>query len=595
METKPDFTALAESFDVADLVARGAYIEALERIMPWLYPDGSSKADRSVEAAQLRDALFSLVLKAMRERADPTKTGVRFGTSGWRGLLVDDFTVENVACVTQAVVDVVLKRDHFRALGVRDMADLKNRGCILAHDTRIAGAEFAQTAARILLAHSIRVTYLGMATTPEVSAAILETNAAFSINFTPSHNPFNYHGFKFNPADGGPAPEELTGPIAGRASEIFRNGTGYYALGVAEIEAAKQTPGRYVSADPMVLYREALSRRIPWLELDALVDNINSRDVALFVDNGFGATQGKYERLLEGVVPGKLHVFNGVVDYLFGGKEREPSKENFRALQEKMASSSARLTVGFMNDGDGDRFVGGGRTATLVMNKFGPLVVKYLAQEHGITGDVTRSVMTSHMADAALNCYLPEGVLNETRVGFQYMRPHVATSVNCWEESDGMSPQGWTLDKDGLIAALALISMVLHYDAPPEELLWELERELGYYYFERTKVRGALGGDALRQGLAARFGTITPESSVEIDGRVFHVKEVFTLDGYKIVFDSGWWFGVRPSGTEPVVRPYVETFAAPESSARERAEAERWQKAILGWLVREVSSCLDAG
>src|SRR5262249_165461 len=136
-----------------------------------------------------------------------------------------------------------------------------------------------------------------------------------------------------------------------------------------------------------------------------------------------------------------------------------------------MKGSKARLCVGFMNDGDGDRFVGGGRDAVLVMNKYGPLVVRYLAREHGLRGDVTRSVMTSHMADAALYRYLPGGAMHETAVGFQYLKDFIPSSVNSWEESDGMSPQGWSRDKDGLVAALLLVDMVLHYDKSPEEIL----------------------------------------------------------------------------------------------------------------------------
>ncbi len=100
------------------------------------------------------------------------------------------------------------------------------------------------------------------------------------------------------------------------------------------------------------------------------------------MDNAFGATRGKYERLLEGVGPGRLHVFNNEEDHLFGGKNVEPSVENFRRLQAQMRDSRARLVVGFMNDGDGDRFIGGGREAVLVMNRFGPLVVRFLVRDY---------------------------------------------------------------------------------------------------------------------------------------------------------------------------------------------------------------------
>jgi len=224
----------------------------------------------------------------------------------------------------------------------------------------------------------------------------------------------------------------------------------------------------------------------------------------------------------------------------------------------------------------------------LVMNRFGPMVVRYLSRTVGLTGDVTRSVMTSHMADAARARYQPEGRLNETAVGFQYMRPYIATSVNSWEESDGMSPMGWNLDKDGMVAALLLAAMVLHEGATPEELLEALEAELGTYHFERRKVTGTIGGEALSAALAQRFGQAASGDRLEVAGRRFVVDRLITLDGYKVVLENGWWYGVRPSGTEPVVRPYVESFAGPGASMQERAEAKQWQETILDWLSQEI-------
>jgi phosphomannomutase len=517
---------------------------------------------------------------------------MRFGTSGWRGLLYDDFTLRNVACVTQGLVDTLLDPRTHAALGVASAEELRARGAVLAHDTRLMGPEFVETAGRVLLAHGIPVIDLGMATTPEVSAALAETGAAFSVNFTPSHNPFAYHGYKLNPADGGPATAELTGPVAARANEILDRGLGYQALGDREWREARQDPCRYRVEDPVALYTRGLARRLPWLDLRQLVARVAESDIEIFVDNAFGATRGKYERLFAGVPPRKLRVMNGGEDYLFGGKSREPSVENFRELQSAMHASDARLVVGFMNDGDGDRFVGGGREAVLVMNKFGPLVVRYLTCEKGLRGDVTRSVMTSHMADAARARYLPAGRLHETAVGFQFLKAFVAESVNAWEESDGMSPQGWSRDKDGLIAALILTAMVLHHDRPPEALLAELEAELGSYYFERRKVAGQKTGDALEAALASRFGALRPGAPLLIGDRAFRVDRVVTLDGTKVVLDNGWWFGVRPSGTEPVVRPYVETFAPPGVSEAGRAAVEAWQRTIMAWLEAEVAAVI---
>jgi len=581
---------LARELGLGELLARDAYGAALERLIPALY---GSPGPRQAAAVALRDDVLARLREAMRTAAHPPRTRMRFGTSGWRGLLYDDFTVRNVACVTQALVDTLLDPATHAALGVASADELRARGCVLAHDTRIMGPEFVATAGRVLLAQGIRLIDLGLATTPEVSAAIHETRAAFSINFTPSHNPFTYHGFKFNPADGGPATQELTRPIAARANLLLDGGGAYRAVSEAEWEAARRDPARYRAADPIALYRQSLARRLPWLDLDGLVAEIDRADVELFVDNGFGATRGKYERLLAGVAPGKLHVFNAEEDYLLGGKSREPSVENFAWLQAQMRPSRARLVVGIMNDGDGDRFVGGGREAVLVMNRLGPLLVRYLVREVGLTGDVARSVMTSHMADAARARYLPGGTLHETAVGFQFLKPYVPVSVVSWEESDGMSPRGWSRDKDGLIAALLLVRMLLHYDRPAEALLAEAEAELGSFYFERQKVTGRKQGEALAAALADRFGGIRAGDRLVIDGRTFPVARVVTLDGVKVVLDNGWWFGVRASGTEPVVRPYVETMAPPGADPATRGEAAAWQRRMMAWLRREIAAVAD--
>jgi phosphomannomutase len=585
----PTTRALARELGVLDLVDSRAYTQALARLCPALYGED---APRRMRAAALRDHLLGELREAMRTATHPPRHRMRFGTSGWRGLLYEDFTLRNVGAVTQGLVDTLLDPRHHAALGVASAEDLRARGAILAHDTRLMGPEFVEVAARILLAHGIPVVDLGLATTPEVSAAIHATHAAFSVNFTPSHNPFEYHGYKFNPADGGPATAELTEPVARRANEILDAGGAYRGLDDAAWAMARRDPTRYRAEDPIALYVRSLAVRLPWLDLPGLVGAVNATDIALFVDAGFGATRGKYQGLLRGVAPGKLQVIHDAEDYLFGGQSREPSAENFRALQAQMRASPARLVVGLMNDGDGDRFVGGGRDAVLVMNKLGPLVVRYLTREKGLTGDVTRSVMTSHMADAARATYLPGGALHETAVGFQHLKAFVPRSVNAWEESDGMSPQGWSRDKDGLIAALLLVAMVLHYGRPVETLLAELEAELVTFYFERRKVSGRLGGDPLAAALAARFATLGPGAVVVIDGRAFRVDRVVTLDGTKVVLDSGWWFGVRASGTEPVVRPYVETFAPPGAPAAARAEAAAWQRRIMAWLTAEIATII---
>ncbi len=599
MEDMHPRTSLAAELGVEELLKQGRYLAALDQIIPILYGE-VTPSPRRQEAAALRDRALAALQAYMTTATHPPRTRMKFGTSGWRGLLGEDFTLRNVMRVTQGLCEVLLGPEGAALAGplqIKDAAEMRERGCVLAHDTRFMGPQMCAAISRVLLAHGVRVIFIGTATTPEVSAALFETGAAFSLNLTPSHNPYSYHGYKFNPADGGPATGELTGPITRRANEIFDGDLPVQAISEDELALLPKDPNkeaRYREADPIALYRQSLQKRLPFLDLPRLIEGINQLGMDLYIDNGYGATTGKYEALLQGIDPARLHVLHKAPEFLFGGKNREPSAENFSELQRLMAGSPARLMVGVMNDGDGDRFIGGGRQAVLGMNRFGPLVVRYLTEEHGVRGDVTRSLMTSHMADAAQRRYQPDGKLNETRVGFQFLKPHIPTSVNSFEESDGMSPKGWSRDKDGICAALLLAAMVLETGKTAEELSDLLETELGSFVFERRKIVGALSGEALAKAITAHFGGFVPGQSVAVPGivREMCVDRVDTRDGIKVVFGHGWWFGVRASGTEPAARIYVETYAPPGASVKLRALAEEGKDHLHAWAKEELMKAM---
>ena len=182
-----------------------------------------------------------------------------------------------------------------------------------------------------------------MATTPEVSAALYETRAAFSINLTPSHNPYSYQGYKLNPADGGPATRDLTGPIEVRANQIFEGNLPVRALS-AEALAAEQLEGRrWRRADPVALYQQSLCARLPFLDPRRLAQRINDAGLDLFIDNGFGATIGKYQALFEGVDPRRLRVMNAAPDLKPSSSRSRPAVNTRASPLRSKRSSRARL------------------------------------------------------------------------------------------------------------------------------------------------------------------------------------------------------------------------------------------------------------
>jgi len=181
--------------------------------------------------------LLKDIEKLAKENNNPAE--IHFGTSGWRGEIGSDFTMHNVRILAHAIIEAVKSEDKsiLKAIGVNSFNEFKKRGVIVGHDTRILGREFAYEIIGVMQSEGVKCYYAGEATTPEFSAGIVELGAAASINLTPSHNPPNYGGFKLNPSDGGPAPEELTKPIETIANELMKKEREIYLRETTENKA----------------------------------------------------------------------------------------------------------------------------------------------------------------------------------------------------------------------------------------------------------------------------------------------------------------------------------------------------------------------
>ena len=189
------------------------------------------------------DSAYQLLLQEIKENSNrPTQT-IAFGTSGWRGKLGKDIFCHSVALVTTAIVqmyDAVDSKPELGALlGVKSLAEAKKRGCVLGFDNRFAGQLLACQVAFVLTSAGFTVHYAGESTTGVLSAAVLEFQAAFSINLTPSHNPLDYGGYKFNAADAGPAASEITEKITGNAAKIADGQFFYKTIPCRTIEDIK--------------------------------------------------------------------------------------------------------------------------------------------------------------------------------------------------------------------------------------------------------------------------------------------------------------------------------------------------------------------
>ena len=448
--------------------------------------------------------------------------GITFGTSGWRAIIADEFTLANVRLVTGAIASVL---DEEAAGG----------SVIVGYDTRFLSERFAAECATEFAGEGFESYLTTRETpTPTLSHAIRTKGARGGINFTASHNPPQYNGMKFSTADGAPALPEVTKKIEERIAE-FQSGRA-------------RKPGRKVSAEAL-----AFDPREDYLnDLGARVDfaKIASAGLKLAYDPLWGTGRGYLDEVLRRH-GSEVYTVHDYRDVLFGGHSPEPSEENLDEMRQLVLDK--QLSLGVSTDGDADRFGFIDRDGSFVSaNHILALVLDYLCETRPEwTGGVARSVATTHLLDRVAKRRGRQ--VYETPVGFKFIGELVNQDkiIMGGEESAGLTVKGHFPEKDGILACLLVIEMVASRGAALCEMLEELFRKDGALYSERVGIKLT---PEVKDRLQKRLSSDPPDS---IGGR--RVAEVNRVDGVKYIFDDGSWILLRMSGTEPVVRCYAET------------------------------------
>ncbi|SPQ01368.1 Putative phosphoglucomutase (Pgm) [Candidatus Sulfobium mesophilum] len=508
-------------------------------------------------------------------RGNKAPSKIVFGTSGWRGEIGTDFTFSNVHIVTLAIIEMLKVQDSdvMRAMGVSDFEEVKRRGVIVGHDNRLLGRDFSMEVLGLLQKEGIKTWYAGEAPTPEFSAGIEMLNAAFAINLTPSHNPANYAGFKFNPSDGGPAGPEITTKIEQIANRMM-----------AEfLQPGPVIPKGVENIDLTSLYIRYVNER-KTVDVGRIRDFIGKTDCLICIDNVHGATRGCVQKILGET--DKIVYLRTSDDYLFGGVAPEPSERNMAGVEMTLKGSVSMLKLGVIMDPDGDRIRFSDGNVQIPMNYFGAMALHFLCVHKGISGVAVKSVGTSNLVNAIAE-RLGVSVI-ETKVGFKNFRPYLLKSASqraiiAFEESDGISGYNHTLEKDALFGLLLAIEMMAVTGKNLSEYLKEIMDEFGYYYPDRSgiEVDKSLVGEPLVRKLSVIQERYKKGASLKIGGSEKKVKDVITVDGTKLVFNDGSWLMIRPSGTEPKVRFYIE--ARTEESKKAVFEAaQKLTKEALG-------------
>ncbi len=508
------------------------------------------------------DEIYSFVLDEILTNTGSPKTPVKFGTSGWRGLLGKDLFVRSVSFVTAAIVDLYTAVDHepelIPLLGVKSFSEAKRRGCVVGFDNRFAGDVLAGAVIDVLKRNGFSVHYAGESTTGVLSAAVLQLQAAFSINLTPSHNPLEYGGFKYNAADAGPAASELTSRITKSAGEIINKGNSP----LVSFDNPLRLPGKrddIKSFDALEAWKTLVqnNKAKHGLDYDDIISRFEeNRDLVVVVDSVHGASRLHIADLFKQTLSKRIIHLRAKKDVTFGGVSPEPSAENMRGVVETLQKRPERLKLGAIIDPDGDRIRFTDGENEISMNQFGAMSYHFLHEVKGKKGIVAKTVATSNMANALAKAFHED--IFEPRVGFKEFKPVIGKALVCYEESDGISVIGHTPEKDAYIGLLLALDMTMTMDRNLGQYLLDLENRYGAYFPDRDGIRVSLQGHDLKMALDG-LQKYSVGKGLLIDGEERIIKEVIDIDGRKMIFEDGSWIMIRPSGTEPKVRFYVES------------------------------------
>lgn len=465
------------------------------------------------------------------------ETQIKFGTSGWRAVMAEEFTFANVGRAVNGIAQYVASQ---KPSGAR---------VIVGRDPRFLGETFCTMASEILSSHGITpMVVADPAPTPALSYAVIKEKADGAIHFTASHNPPEYNGIKFSTPDGAPALPEVTKRIE---SEIVA----FDSQGISSSSKAPRTAAESLDPKPAYLAR-----------LKEIVDfgAIRKSGLRVVFDPLWGSARGYSDSLLRDfqVEIATVHDYR---DVLFGGHAPEPDDHLLNPLRQKMREM--RANIGIATDGDADRFGVVDEDGTFFQpNYIIALLFDYLVESRGWRNGVGKSVATTNLVNALATHHKVQ--LHETPVGFKYIGELIKQGKIAigGEESAGLSVRYHVPEKDGILAGLLCCEMVARRGKSLGQQLKELFAKVGSYYPRRENFR-------LTPEVKEKFTGKLHKDPREFAGR--KVSEVVRTDGMKLVLGDGSWVCYRLSGTEPVVRVYSEA-RSHEGLENLSAAAKQW-------------------
>ena len=433
---------------------------------------------------------------------------IKFGTDGWRGVIADNYTFSNLRIVSQAVADY---------LGPK-------KKVAVGYDTRFMSGQFAKAAAEILNNNGIEVILSDRPTpTPTLSFFVRSRKLDLGVMITASHNLSEYNGFKIKDPSGGAAGPEVTEKIES-------------LLGKTEVKIIGREPDKIKIEDLTGGYVKFIRSYIDF-------NKIKNKRFKVLVDAMYGAGDSFIAEILKGTSI-KLEFMRNTINPSFDGRRPEPIEENLEELMTRVKKE--KFDLGIALDGDADRIAAvAPRGIFIHPQKILGLLALHLNQDRHWSGGIVKTIAGSTMVD---NIAKFLGVkLYETPVGFKYISNLMEKEdiVAGGEEAGGMGVKGYIPERDGTVAGLLLLEMMVYRKKDILKILNEAEKQFGRYYYLRDDLQ-------LEKQIELKKENLPHEL---LGSKVVQVKD---YDGIKLICEDESWLMFRASGTEPIVRIYAE-------------------------------------
>ena len=432
---------------------------------------------------------------------------IKFGTDGWRGIIGDSYTFNNLKIVSQSVADY---------LG-------KGKNVVVGYDTRFMSDRFAETCARVLSGNGINVVLSDRCIpTPALSFAVKNRSLDLGIMITASHNPAEYNGFKIKVSSGGAAGPELTSDIESR-------------LGQTSVRENHDQSG--VSKENLILEYVKFIRK--YIDLK----KIRNKKFRVLVDAMYGSGDSLIAEILKdtGV---RIEFLRNTINPSFAGGRPEPLEENLQELKSRVKKS--KFDLGIALDGDADRIAAVAPGGVFIHpQKILGLLALHLNQDRKWSGGIVKTICGTIMMDNIAKFLKVK--LYETTVGFKYISDLMVKHdiLTGGEEAGGMGVKGYIPERDGSVAGLLLIEMMAYRGKNMLKILNDMERQFGKYYY-------------LRDDLHLKTNVVVKKEDMPAELLGKKVIEIKDYDWIKLICQDQSWLMFRGSGTEPIMRLYAE-------------------------------------